>query len=231
MKVPTIEINPREIRIDKGVIAKLMGVDANDIPEPYRGMIQRELDETDNYTNIKGGYIISENVNILSPKGVFEFENTLFKAGANVVSNLRQSEKLAFFICTAGEEVTLRSRQHMKSGNMLEGYIADIAGTLLVEGAMDIIYGRLKEEIGQAGLEMTNRYSPGYCDWNVSEQNKLFSFFPGGFCGVTLSESSLMIPLKSISGVIGIGRDVKFNQFVCSDCKDGNCIYRNIIYR
>ena len=228
MKVPIIDINPGEIRIDKGVIARFMGVDADNIPEPYRGMIQKELDETENYTNIRGGYKISENINILSPKGIFEFENTLFKAGINVVNNLRESEKLAFFICTAGEEVTLRSRMHMKSGNMLEGYIADITGTLLVEGAMDIIYGRLKEELGQAGLKMTNRYSPGYCDWNVAEQNKLFSFFPMGFCGVTLSESSLMIPLKSISGVIGIGRDVKFSQFVCSDCDDVNCIYRKI---
>ena len=53
MKVPIIDINPGEIRIDKGVIARFMGVDADNIPEPYRGMIQKELDETDNLTATK----------------------------------------------------------------------------------------------------------------------------------------------------------------------------------
>jgi hypothetical protein len=65
----------------------------------------------------------------------------------------------------------------------------------------------------------------------MAEQNKLFSFLPEGFCGVTLSESALMIPLKSISGVIGIGKEVMFNQYSCSDCNDANCIYRKIKYR
>ncbi|MCK7538940.1 MAG: hypothetical protein MZV63_52410 [Marinilabiliales bacterium] len=47
---------------------------------------------------------------------------------------------------------------------------------------------------------ITNRFSPGYCGWDVAEQHKLFSFFKDNFCGITLTESALMNPVKSVSG-------------------------------
>ena len=46
----------------------------------------------------------------------------------------------------------------------------------------------------QSGLKITHRYSPGYCGWPVSDQQKLFSFFPQHFAGITLSDSSVMSP-------------------------------------
>ena len=53
-----------------------------------------------------------------------------------------------------------------------------MVGSPLVEGAMDILHERLCNEMKLKDLKITNRYSPGYCNWNVDEQKKLFSFFP-----------------------------------------------------
>jgi cobalamin-dependent methionine synthase I len=75
---------------------------------------------------------------------------------------------------------------------------------------------------------ITNRYSPGYCDWPVKDQQKLFSFFPEKFCGIRLSESSLMYPIKSLSGMIGIGSLVSYQLYPCDSCKDENCQYRKL---
>jgi len=36
-----------------------------------------------------------------------------------------------------------------------------------------------------------------------------------------------MKPVKSVSGIIGIGRDVKYAPYQCHACEDKNCIYRN----
>ena len=228
MEVVTVDINPQEVTIDRRTIAALMGVDGSDIPEPYRGLIETELDETANYSSIRGGFIVSENIAVRSREDIFVFENTKFMAGKDVVNNLAESKKLALFVCTAGEEVTRRSRHHMKSGKMLEGYICDIIGSLLVERAMDFLQENLRDRCMQEGMKITNRYSPGYCNWEVNEQKKLFRFFPEGFCGVKLSKSSLMIPVKSISGVIGIGTRVTYNKYLCSSCKQNNCNYKNI---
>ena len=228
MEVSIAEIEPGEVNIDPRVICGLMGIDPDDIPEPYSEVIHREIQETVKYRNIKGGFRISNNINIIPRKGVFSFEGTQFLAGRQVVNNLKNSDFFTFYICTAGEEISRRARELMSSGKLLEGYVADMLGSLLVEGAMEIIHKRLRDEMESKGLKVTNRYSPGYCDWKVDEQHKLFSFFPEGFCGVRLSESALMNPIKSVSGVIGIGKEVRFNKYACHACTSINCIYRNI---
>jgi hypothetical protein len=228
MEAVLVEIKAEDIIPDPGVIAGLAGVNPENIPEPYNTIIRKEIDYTANYTNIRGGYIVSENISLSTADGSFKFGDIDFYPGKRIVDYLTGSEKLALFVCTAGEEVTLRSRQMMKSGYMVEGYIIDSLGSLLVDAATDIIIQKLRNEINPEALKVTNRYSPGHCNWRLDEQKKLFSCFPEGFCGISLSESSLMIPLKSVSGVAGIGANVGFSRFICDDCDISNCIFRDI---
>jgi cobalamin-dependent methionine synthase I len=97
----------------------------------------------------------------------------------------------------------------MNNNEMLHGYIYHIYGSLAVENAMELIQNNLKFEMAKTGSEISNRYSPGYCRWTVAEQKKLFSLLPPEFCGITLSDSCLMQPIKSISGFIGIGPKIR----------------------
>ena len=229
-EIVTAEIEAGEIQIDPKMICRLMGIDPDDIPEIYAGIIQKELEEIRNYRNIKGGFRISGNIEIVSPKGIFLYEGEEFRAGDQVAGRLKGSGMLAFYICTAGEEVSRRPGQMIASGNVPEGYVADLIGSLLVEGAADILHDRLRDEMMRKGLRITNRYSPGYCNWDVADQHKLFGFFPVDFCGVRLSDSALMIPVKSVSGVTGIGKKVRFHKYICHACNSVDCIYRNIKY-
>ena len=115
----------------------------------------------------------------------------------------------------------------MKSGDLLKGYVYDVIGSEVVEAAADMMQEELRKSMAASGKEITNRFSPGYCGWDVAEQHKLFSFFKDNFCGITLTESALMNPVKSVSGLIGIGRNVRFTPYQCKLCEDKNCIYRN----
>ncbi len=49
------------------------------------------------------------------------------------------------------------------------------------------------------------RFSPGYCGWHVGAQKRLFTFLEPDHIGIGLTESCVMHPLKSISGVIVVG--------------------------
>jgi hypothetical protein len=60
----------------------------------------------------------------------------------------------------------------------------------------------------------------------VEEQKKLFSFLPKEFCGVSLTDSALMIPIKSISGIIGVGKNVEYKQYFCDTCGRKDCTYK-----
>jgi len=114
----------------------------------------------------------------------------------------------------------------MKSGDLLKGYVYDVIGSEVVEAAADMMQEGLRKSMAALGKEITNRFSPGYCGWDVAEQHYLFSFFKDNFCGITLTESALMNPVKSVSGLIGIGEHVKYAPYQCHLCDDKNCIYR-----
>ena len=221
------KIDPTLVSVNPGVLARLMGLDPTDIPEPYSGLISKEIELVKSYENLQGGYRIYDELRFDNGKHTIIFDDVTFHVGKQVMQHLRNSEMLAFFACTAGAEITDRSQKYMSAGDYLEGYVADLTGSLLVDAAMDLVQKRLTDEMGQRGLKVTNRYSPGYCHWNVDEQHLLFSIFPENFCGITLSDSALMHPIKSVSGVIGIGRNVCFTKYVCNACSEKNCIYRN----
>lgn len=230
MSISKYHINPEEISISPSSIATLMGVDKNNIPEPYDNMIDTELSKIQDYRDIYGGYKIFQDFEVNEKEGILRIEQTIFNTGKQVTKYLKAADKLALFICTAGEQVSQRSKNLMKSGDMLEGYICDVLGSMLVEEAMSIIQEKIKLKLKENGEKTSNRYSPGYCNWDVAEQQQLFEFFPKDFCGVSLSDSSLMNPIKSISGVFAIGKHVKFHKYVCNACSSVNCIYRNHKY-
>ena len=106
------------------------------------------------------------------------------------------SEYVALFTCTAGYEVEKWSNIYKEEGDLVMSYVIDATGSLLVEGAMDIVYDKLKVLTAFNDLSITNRYSPGYCEWQVADQQKLFTFLPNDFCNISLSQSSLMSPIK-----------------------------------
>ena len=132
------------------------------------------------------------------------------------------------FICTAGEKISLRAKEISTEQDPLLGYILDIIGSLLAEKVADKVEQKIEADARQSGLTLSDRFSPGYCDWSVAEQQKLFSLFPENFSGVILSDSSLMHPIKSVSGFIGLGNGLKRSGYQCHWCNDKNCIYGNI---
>ena len=121
------------------------------------------------------------------------------------------------------------SKELYKSGDSVLAYLIDSIASETVEMAMDIIQDKLADQMKQKKMHITNRFSPGYCGWKLSEQKELFSLLPEGFCGISLNPSFLMVPIKSVSGIIGIGKDVKNNVYPCKLCDMKDCIKRRIM--
>ncbi|WP_282040042.1 vitamin B12 dependent-methionine synthase activation domain-containing protein [Saccharicrinis aurantiacus] len=196
-----------------------------DMIEMYRDFLNAEIQKLSSAKSIKGGYVFVEAQE--AEKDKIRTNNITFDTGKLITAYLKRSSHYVFFICTAGNEVSSRSKELMNAGELVEGYFLDTLGSVMVEKAMDQIQNELNAELKTMGLSNTNRYSPGYCDWDVAEQSKLFSLFPQQFAGVTINESCLMHPVKSVSGIMGVGTDVKYNDHVCIECNSTNCIYRD----
>jgi hypothetical protein len=155
---------------------------------------------------------------------VLTLDGQQFSVGRIIARQLRRSQKFAVFVATAGMEYDQWAHRLNAEGDMLRTFVADCLGTIIAEKAADCMEVSLQEHIDADGLRRTNRYSPGYCGWHVSEQQKLFALLPDEApCGVTLTESSLMLPIKSVSGVIGLGPDVRKMDYTCGLCSYADC--------
>lgn len=149
-----------------------------------------------------------------------------FEMGNIILRQLRGSEAFALFICTSGLEFEAYQQRLKEQGDMVRVFIADALGSVIAEKCADQMEKALQESIDKLGWMHTNRFSPGYCGWHVSQQQLLFPLFQGHTCGVKLTESSLMIPIKSVSGIIGLGEKVRKLEYTCGLCDFKQCYKR-----
>lgn len=160
-------------------------------------------------------------------KDTLSVGDTSFSIGKIITRQLRGSESFAFFAATAGSAFEMFQHALQQEGDMVKIYIADAIGSIIAEKTADCMEIALNEYIYDRGWKHTNRFSPGYCGWHVSEQKKLFPLFPlAEPCGIRLTESSLMLPIKSVSGVIGVGSCVRKLEYTCGLCTYNKCYRR-----
>jgi hypothetical protein len=138
---------------------------------------------------------------------------------------LKHCPQVAIFLVTIGKYLEETARQLSRDGMILEATVLDAIGSDAVEKVVDLAQDRIKELVKAQGLVTSRRFSPGYCDWNITQQQTLFYALTGNTVGVRLTGECLMIPQKSISGIIGIGpskADVEdYNP--CKTCRKKNC--------
>jgi len=204
-----------------------MGYQTGTAPEPVTILINEITEEFLPLGDIKAEYRVFNEISLSRENKTLQIEGITFNIKPIISRQIKEAEEAALFICTAGPVIGEMSRSSMKGGDLLKGYVYDVIGSEVVEAAADMMQEELLKEVAVCGMKITNRFSPGYCGWDVAEQHKLFSFFKDNFCGITLTESALMNPIKSVSGIIGIGRNVRYTAYQCKLCGDKNCIYRN----
>ena len=161
------------------------------------------------------------------PTHVLQVMGKDFAVGKIISAQLRGSGAFALFVATAGLEYEEFQRQLKQQGDMVRVYIADAIGSVIAEKAADRMEESLQQEISPYGWSHTNRFSPGYCGWDVSQQQVLFPLFGTPTpCGVSLTPSSLMQPVKSVSGIIGVGQQVRKLEYTCGLCNFKDCYKR-----
>lgn len=219
-----IEIDPSTLVITRKHIVSEIGYTEYNASEFFCKQIDEILKEFSSYCRIRAGYRILEVTD--HDKDGLIMNDIFFNLQKIVTSQLIKSEKIVAFICTIGPQMENWSTRLFSDGDAVKAYFVDAIASVAVEQATDFLHNYIGEKMLEKGLQITNRFSPGYCGWPVSEQHLLFSFFPKGFCGIEITDSALMIPKKSTSGVIGVGRSVKREPYLCYRCSGKDCVYR-----
>lgn len=97
---------------------------------------------------------------------------------------------------------TFHRRVSVMSG--ADAFIVQAIGAALIERLMDSIEEAIRREL-QAGECLVSRYSPGYGTFPLSAQRELLALLDASrTVGVSLTDTLLMVPSKSVSAIIGV---------------------------
>lgn len=164
-------------------------------------------------------------------KGIFL--NGLKLTGNDIYKHLTGAKKCIILACTlgAGFETEL-SRLQAKS--MTEALLFDATGTAFIEAYADKCEKEILLPFKREGYFSNFRYSPGYGDLPLTLQKDIINILDTPKkIGLTVTDSDIMIPRKSITAFIGLFDNPKENQKAsCEGCslynecqirKEGKC--------
>ena len=141
------------------------------------------------------------------------------------------SETLALYAVTLGKNITDEISRLFRANDFALGSMLDSAASGGAELAAQALQNAYRHSLNESHRYDHDtgilRFSPGYCGWDISGQKRLFAHLSPDDIGITLNNSFLMQPLKSISGVIISGKKEIFwfdDTFpFCRDCTTHTC--------
>ena len=163
----------------------------------------------------EGGRVLVEDGPVFTSKGL-----------ARVLGSSRE---LVVFLVTIGSALERAVQRNTAEGDYPVALMLDAVGSVAVEVLADRVQRAVEADARAIQAGCSNRYCPGYGDWDVRDQGALFDLLCGDEADVTvrLNDSSLMSPLKSLSGVIGLGEGVhRIAESPCHLCAKPNCLMR-----
>ena len=149
-------------------------------------------------------------------KDIVRIDGTLFQSRV-LRKNLDKVERVFPYVITIGKAL---EDEASSQGDLLQQFYLESLGDM----ALSLSEKRLRKHLrNQYGVEKLSSMSPGSLkDWPIEEQKPLFSLLGEveGIVGVKLTDKMLMIPRKSISGIL-FPKEVTFLS--CQLCPRERC--------
>lgn len=212
-----------DLNLDMHEIYSLIGY-GNQVPDERVVLLIHEiLDDLHKYIKLRYGYTLVNGTVI--GKGQLRLEDQIFTPGVIITHAMLGADSYAIFTATIGEDFDAYLNKFRQEGDVLRVFLIDAIGSVLAEATVSLLMEILGKSSESSGLKISNNYSPGYCDWHLSEQLKLFRLLPSKKCtGIHLTDSCLMLPIKSVSGIVAIGKNVVKRPYGCDICNMPSCI-------
>ena len=156
---------------------------------------------------------------VMKPQAVFEvFDLTVVSTGSTTVRlsfadvtlqsqdlgrNLAGCSKVALLAATLGPQVDALIRKN-SSLDPVYASILQATGAMYIEEVVDFVNDEIKKIAGSQGLKTKPRYSPGFGDVPLEVQKDFFRLLPCTRIGLTLMDTLIMAPEKSVTAFVGL---------------------------
>jgi hypothetical protein len=149
-------------------------------------------------------------------------------SGQLIAQHLARSQSVIIMVCTIGSLLDEMVSSLFKVDPSL-AVAMDGVGSAAVESLAIQACNYFENQVKDEGLNTTMPLNPGMVGWPVEQgQPEIFTLLDSEEILVTLNESCMMSPNKSLSMVLGVGKDVSPVGSSCDYCSlKGVCKYQN----
>ncbi len=149
-------------------------------------------------------------------------------SGGLLAEHMGGAQEVVLVLCTVGEALERRAAE-ISMEDPVYGLALDGVGSAGVEALANAACALFEEEATKEDYQVTIPLSPGMVGWPVEQgQPQIFDLLDAGEIGVRLTESMMMLPRKSLTFVLGIGKELAAGGRTCDYCSlKETCRYRD----
>lgn len=118
----------------------------------------------------------------------------------DIFNLLENSNEVCGLIATLGFSIDTKISLFLEQKEIMSAFLLDSIGSVAIEELVNNICDDIKTKYGKT----TMRFSPGYGDWPIQNQQGFLKWLGAEKIGVTLSPTFQMVPRKSVSALFGI---------------------------
>lgn len=148
-------------------------------------------------------------------------------ASKNLAKNLRGCSQAVLLCATLGIEVDMLMKRYSLT-QMSRTVVLQACATAVLEEYLDDWQKDFAQEMKLQGYYLRPRFSPGYGDFDILHQGNILRMLDSAKkIGLTMTDSSMLTPTKSVTAVIGLSEEnVSCHIKGCEVCEKVDCIYR-----
>lgn len=176
-------------------------------------------------------WALSEGLCLIQPRVLYEsyeieelrheklrLENGSELTGKLIAQHFGPASSVVIVLCTIGSTLESRSSE-VSSEDLLLGLALDGLGSAAVEILANASCNHFETQAGSINQSTSIPLSPGMLGWTVEVgQREIFDLLDSTKIDVSLTESMLMIPKKSLTHVLGMGADILELGTSCDYC-------------
>lgn len=134
--------------------------------------------------------------------GLVAFSDVTIKS-KDLARNLRDCSQIVLFAATLGPQCDqLIRRAQVK--DQVKAAVFQATGAMYIEKCVDLLNENIKEDAETQGKTTRPRFSPGYGDLSLDVQKSFFRLLPCQRIGLTLMDTLVMSPEKSVTAFVGV---------------------------
>lgn len=158
---------------------------------------------------------------ILEDDKFIQLEGTNLRLySGDIYELLKNSDECILLACTLGIEIEKEIRKYSYM-DLTKGIIIDSCATTAIEEVCDLVQKKIEDNLLEEGKYITTRYSPGYGDLPIDKNADIINLLNAQkVIGLTITDSGIMIPRKSVVAIIGITNSlIKQEKKLCENCE------------